>query len=94
MATHDGNPKHMADVLYVPTITKNMVSIGQMVEQGLQVKFSEDGCYVEDLKNNCILVARGNKVGRMFTLDVKILAVNDNAFSMLCIHKRMLLLQM
>ena len=52
LATHDGKPKHMADVLYVPTITKNLVSVGQMVEQGLQVKFNEDGCYVEDLKNN------------------------------------------
>ena len=58
MATHDGKPKHMADVLHVPTITKNLVFIGQMVEQGLQVKFNEDGCYVKDLKNNCILVTK------------------------------------
>ena len=34
---------------------------------------------MEDLKNNCRLIARGNKVGRMFTLDVKIPAANDNA---------------
>ena len=60
LATHDGQPKHMANVLHVPTITKNLVSVGQMVEQALQVKFNENGCYVEDLKNNCRLVARGN----------------------------------
>ena len=68
----------MADVLHVPTIAKNLVSVGQMVEQGLQVKFNEHGCYVEDLKNNRRLVAKGNIIGRMFTLDVKMPAINDN----------------
>ncbi|MCO5558747.1 hypothetical protein L7F22_012333 [Adiantum nelumboides] len=32
----DGNVKYLADVLRVPNITKNLVSVGQMVEQGLQ----------------------------------------------------------
>ena len=27
LATHDGKPKHMADVLYVPTITKNLLLV-------------------------------------------------------------------
>ena len=60
------------------TITKNLVSVGQMVEQGLQVNFNEHGCYVEDLKHNCRLVAKGNKIGRMFTLDVNMPTANDN----------------
>ena len=42
-----------------------------MVEQGLQVKFNLDGCFVEDLKNQ-FLVAKGNRNGRMFTLDADI----------------------
>ena len=60
----------MADVLHVPTITKNLVSVGQMVEQGLQVQFNEHGCFVEDFKDKCRLVAKGNRVERMFTLNV------------------------
>ena len=60
----------MADVLHVPTITKNLVSVGQMVEQGLQVQFNKHGCFVEDFKDKCRLVAKGNRVGRMFTLNV------------------------
>ena len=32
---HDGETKHMVDVTHVPTITKKLVSIGQMVDQGL-----------------------------------------------------------
>jgi hypothetical protein len=30
-----GQTKYLKDVLHVPTITKKLVSIGQMVEQGL-----------------------------------------------------------
>ena len=32
---HDGKFKHLEDVLYVPMITKNLVFVGQMVDQGL-----------------------------------------------------------
>jgi hypothetical protein len=41
-----------------------------MIEQGLQVRFNPDGCYVEDFKDKCRLVAKGKRVGKMFTLDV------------------------
>ena len=34
LSMHDGKTKHMADVLYVPTITKNLVFGCQMVDQG------------------------------------------------------------
>ena len=45
-----------------------------MVEQGLQVKFNSDGCFVEDPNNKHKMVAKGKRIGRMFTLNVKILA--------------------
>jgi len=35
LSMQDGQTKYLKDVLHVPTITKNLVSIGQMVEQGL-----------------------------------------------------------
>ncbi|KAH7437896.1 hypothetical protein KP509_05G094100 [Ceratopteris richardii] len=38
LSMEDGKVKHLADVLHVPNITKNMVSVGQMVDQGLQVR--------------------------------------------------------
>ena len=71
LALHDSKSKYMADVLHVPTITKNLVSVGQMVEQGLQVKFNSDGCFVEDPNNKYKMVAKGKRIGRMFTLNVK-----------------------
>jgi hypothetical protein len=47
----DGQTKYLKDVLYVLTITKNLVSRGQMVEQGVQMTFNPDGCFVENMKN-------------------------------------------
>ena len=62
-------------------ITKNLVSIGRMVEQGLRVRFNADGLYVEEYKENGKLVAQGKKVGRMFTLDVNVLKMNAAMFA-------------
>jgi len=36
----------------------------------LQVQFNSDGYYVEDFKDKCRLVAKGKRVGKMFTLDI------------------------
>ena len=41
-----------------------------MIEQGLQVHFNPDGCYVEDYKDDYRLIAKEKRVGKMFTLDV------------------------
>jgi len=35
LSMQDGQTKYLKDILHVPTITKNLVSVGQMVEQGL-----------------------------------------------------------
>ena len=70
LVMQDGKVKHLENVLHVPTITKNLVSVGQMVDQGLQVRFNSHGVFVEDLKNKCKLVTKGEKKGRLFTLDV------------------------
>jgi len=35
LSMQNGQTKYLKDVLHVPTITKNLVSVGQMVEQGL-----------------------------------------------------------
>ena len=58
LTLQDGNVKYLANVLHVPKITKNLVSVGKMVEQGLQVRFNADGLYVEEYKKNGKLVAQ------------------------------------
>jgi hypothetical protein len=46
----------------------------------LQVWFNPDGYYVEDFKDKCRLVAKGKKMGKMFTLDVSMLKVETAMF--------------
>ena len=47
LTVDDGKVKSLVDVLHVPRITKNLVFVGQMVEQGLQVRFNHDGCFIK-----------------------------------------------
>ncbi len=81
LVMQDGKMKYLFDVLHVPNIAKNLVSVGQMIKQGLQVQFNPDGCYVEDFKDKCRLVAKGKRVGRMFTLDVSMPEVEAAMFA-------------
>ncbi|KAH6555712.1 hypothetical protein KP509_1Z234100 [Ceratopteris richardii] len=81
LSMEDGKVKHLPDVLHIPNITKNLVSVGQMVDQGLQVRFNADGLYVEKYQQDGRLVSKGNKVGRMFTLNVKIPEMNATMFA-------------
>ena len=50
----------------MPTITKNLVSVGQIVEQGMQVRFNNEGCFIE---KDGRLIAKGPRDGRLFILD-------------------------
>jgi hypothetical protein len=81
LAMQDGKIKYLSDVLHVPNITKNLVFVGQMIEQGLQVRFNPDGCYVKDFKDKCRLVTKGKRVGIMFTLDVSMPEVEAAMFA-------------
>ncbi len=51
------------------------------MEQGLQVTFNPNGCFVEDMKNQGKLIAKGERNERMFTLDVNMFEVNSMLFT-------------
>ena len=65
LSNHD-NKGYMTDLLHVLTITKNLVSVGQIVEQGMQVRFNQDGFFIEDKGQ---LIAHARREGHMFILD-------------------------
>ncbi len=52
-----------------------------MAEQGLYVTFNPNGCFVKDMKNQCKLIAKGERNGQMFTLDVNMFEVNSMLFT-------------
>jgi hypothetical protein len=81
LSMQDGQTKYLKDVFHVLTITKNLIFVGQMVEQGLHVTFNLNGCFVEDMKNQGKLIAKGERNGRMFTLDVNMPEVNSMLFT-------------
>ncbi len=63
LSMQDGQTKYLKDVLHVLTITKNLLSVGQMVGQGLQVTFNPNGCFVKDMNNQGKLIAQGERNG-------------------------------
>jgi hypothetical protein len=77
----DVQTQYLKDILHVPTVTKKLVSVGQMVEQGLQVTFNPNGCFVKNMKNQGKLIAKGERNGQMFTLDVNMFEVISMLFT-------------
>ena len=59
----------MLNVMHVPNLG-NLISVKQIVEQGMQVKFNQIGCFIE---KHGKLIAKGKRQGRMFFLDVDML---------------------
>ncbi len=51
------------------------------MEQGLQVTFNPNGCFMKDMKKQGKLIAKGEKNGQMFTLDVNMPQVNSMLFT-------------
>ena len=50
----------------VPTITKNLVSVGQIVDQGMEVRFTHLRCFIDEEGH---VITQGRRDERMFTLD-------------------------
>ncbi|TYG52132.1 hypothetical protein ES288_D09G003700v1 [Gossypium darwinii] len=42
--------KHITDVLYVPNIDQNLLSVGQLIEKGFKVIFEDKWCLIKDSK--------------------------------------------
>jgi hypothetical protein len=81
LSMQNGQTKYLKDVFYVPTINKKLVSVSHVVEQGLQMTFNPNGCFVKDMKNQGKLIAKGKRNGQMFSLNVKMPEVNSMLFT-------------
>ena len=58
------------DVLYVPKLTYNLISVTRASQTGKTVKFTKHACYVLDKNHKA--VAKATKVGSLYQLDHKI----------------------
>ena len=64
--SHVGQKGKLMNVLHVPTITKNLMSAGQIIDQGMQVRFTHLVCFIEE---EAQIIVQGRRYGRMFILD-------------------------
>lgn len=60
---------NLHDVLYVPKLSYNLLSVSKATEDGKMTKFVEDGCQVLDANEK--LIAVGKKVGSLYYLDCR-----------------------
>ncbi|CAL1358977.1 unnamed protein product [Linum trigynum] len=58
----------LPNTLYVPQLRPNLVSVGQLTDDGCTVMFDSTGCVVQDRETGRVL-GRGSKTGRAFVLD-------------------------
>ncbi|KAA8519448.1 hypothetical protein F0562_013677 [Nyssa sinensis] len=60
-------PKENSDVLYVPEIDQNLLSVGQLIKKGFKVIFEDSFCYIFDITGQEILRVRMK--GKSFSFD-------------------------
>eukprot|EP00253_Pinus_taeda_P009124 PITA_09124 len=65
----NGKISHLSNVLYVPGIKKNLVSVSMMADQDMHVEFFKTHCVIKDCRNE--IVATGMRVGSLYRLDAK-----------------------
>ena len=58
--TEEGNQKFIHDVLYVPSLSQNLLSVGQLLRKGYSLLFDDGECTVYDKKHKLNVA----KIGR------------------------------
>ncbi|MCO5564735.1 hypothetical protein L7F22_018403 [Adiantum nelumboides] len=61
----DGSDLCLPDVLYVPGIKKNLLSVSSLAKNGLRVIFEDDRCIVRDRENGYSLITTETKTQAM-----------------------------
>jgi len=67
----DGNIKQIYNVMYVPSITKNLISVSMITNQDFKVEFFKSNYYIKDLLDGMKTIATGIRIGGLYKLDVR-----------------------
>lgn len=60
--------KHITDVLYVPDIDKNLLSVGQLIEKGFKVIFEDKWCLIKDARSKDVFKVKMRAKGFVLNL--------------------------
>jgi hypothetical protein len=66
----NGTVRHIRNVVYVPGIKKNLISVSTITDRNLKVEFFKNYCIVKDLLDHFQTVATGVRAGGLYKLDV------------------------
>ena len=66
----NGELKQIHNVMYVPGIKKNLISVSTITEHDLKVEFGKYQCHIKDIRNHYKTVATGSRCGGLYKLDV------------------------
>ena len=66
-----GDKPPLKDIYVSPKLTVNLASIGQFVDNNCKVKFSNQGCIVQNQMTGQV-IAKESKHGRLFLLQLAI----------------------
>ena len=88
-----GKPLTFPDVLYVPGLTKNLISISTLEDKGYQVKFHDHRVYIRpkrlDRRLDRVIGRRSRKVYRLHFEPAKALVINKSNSQGELWHRRM-----
>ena len=59
----------LSNVYFVPKLSANLLSVGQLIDEGYLVNFSSSGCVIQGRQTGKV-IATGSKHGRLFLLDI------------------------
>lgn len=59
----------LSNVYFVPTLSANLLSVGQLVDSAYSIYFTSSGCVIPDRCNGKV-IGTGSKRGQTFLLDV------------------------
>ena len=67
IGTISSNDISLSDVYFVPQLSLNLLSVGQLCDLDLHLFFSRNGCLIQDPLTKTT-VGTGHKIGRLFEL--------------------------
>ncbi|KAI5415960.1 hypothetical protein KIW84_041119 [Lathyrus oleraceus] len=66
----DGSLNYISDVFYVPSICQNLLSVGQLAEEGYDLNFNKRGCTINDAEMG-LIVKTSMSMNRLFLINIK-----------------------
>lgn len=67
----NGQMRQIHNVMYVPALKKNLLSVSTITDNHLKVEFGKLGCIVKDVQDYRV-VSTGTRVGGLYRLDVTV----------------------